>query len=1316
MDLSEVGHFESTEYAGYREVYVAKKQEVVNVEKWLDAIIADELGIPWVVARVYSNYVVDWMDGKHFNSWVPTIFAEFPVDEVMTKWKFEKESSNKTILRIEAKPWQYDQRVDSIRKCFQLAGVPDASVRYIRTVVLEKNGKPLTADESKKVESYLRNMVEETILSEWEKYAKLIAKKSPEWYEVIGGFRNMSDDGILQMAKEKWVMIALDDLQFIQAHYKKLRRDPSLAELKVLMTYWSDHCRHTTFHTKLKDIQISGDDAVSADINQTLKLLKKSRKELGKWDEDLTLMNIVTTPPQILKKHGIESLQRLDESDEINAFTYKTTIELEDGTKEEYIVMFKNETHNSPTQAAPFGGAATCIGWAIRDTASARGYTFYAMRVSGSADPTEPISSKTIWALSQRFISQFSALGHASYGNQIGIANGHVREYFSPGYRAKHLEVGYVLAYAPRNAVVRSKPRKWDMIVQFGWLLGRDGIGWAAVSGAWTGTHSDLIVWSHVQKWNAVIEAAIQSLMLDTEFTRLIKRCNDFGAGGISVAVWEIAPWVDIWLHKQKSKYEGLTEIEKTIAESQERMAIVIDPKNWEKACSIAERHNLELTKVGKVTSGKEWTWSVRMFDGENKVVDISRQFIESAGAPKTQEKIEIEAKSGEDLFLPFGEDISDDWERFLANLWRKEVSLQKGVGSIFDNSVGATTVLAPYGGRKQLSPQIAGVALFPTYNRNVDNTNSNTHGIMSRTAIANAIGFALPVLEKNHYIGAKYSIIEFVSKLIAVWVKWEDIYYGLQEYCESLGKDPKRWGKAVSMLLGAARTMLELKKAAIGGKDSMSGNWLDSEKNRVDVPPTLIALGNGTLDRDRVRSAEFQCIEKSGLGRRVLYYPVPKNANGLPKWKEYGKLLKKVEKMHDKGHVISSSVVGQGGLAATIAKMSLGNDIGFTFDTTKPGMQNLYIDDFWGIILEVSEEAQVEESTIIGTTKHESFITIWESNISLKRTKNALLRALEPVYPTQSSGWAVKAIRRYIGHTHQIITSGQAPEIITNQPRVLIPVFPGTNSHRDTEQALRRAGFTNISTFIFRDTSPEVIMESARLFAQVLRGKNVTVFPGGFSAGDEPDGSAKYTAMMMRMEVIKDVLQEFIEKSDTLTLGICNGFQLLIKLWLFSGDAPRINDYLKKDDMTLAHNTNLRHMTEMVGLRVTSTLSPWMSTVKVGDTYVIPTSHSEWGLRANEMQIAQLMRDGQIALQYLDENGNPTNKYNGSVQWIAALTSKDGCILGLMPHPERAYEFLWKNNPGNHMLPLFEWAAHAFGIKPQYQRSEWGILVPKVA
>lgn len=1127
----------------------------------------------------------------------------------------------------------------------------------------------------------------------------------------------MSADGLLQMAKEKWVLIALDDLEFIQIHYKKLKRDPSLAELKVLMTYWSDHCRHTTFNTKLKNIVVSWDEAVSNDINKSLEMLQKARKELGKWDQDLTLMNIVTTPPQILRKHGIESLQKLDESDEINAFTYKTTIELEDGTTEEYLVMFKNETHNSPTQAAPFGGAATCIWGAIRDNLSARGYTWYAMRVSGSADPTEPIDAKTIWALSQRFISQFSALGHASYGNQIGIANGHVREYFHPWFRAKHMEVGYVLAYAPQNAVVRSEPVKWDMIVQFGWFLGRDGIWWAAVSSSGAGTHSSDVVGSHVQKWNAVVEAAIQSLILDTEFTRLIKRCNDFGAGGVSVAAGEIAPGVDIWLHKQKTKYAGLNDYEKAIAESQERMAIVIDPKNWKEMCRIAAKHNLDLTQIGKVTSGEPWKGKVRMFDGKNKVVDISREFIESAGAPKIQDKIAIEAMSGKDLFLPFWEDIHDASERFLSNLRRKEVSLQKGLESQFDNSVGAATLFAPYGGKNQLSPQIWGVSLFETYNRYVDANNTNAHGMMSKTAIANAIWYALPILQKNSYIGAMYSIIEFVSKLVAIWVRKKDIYYGLQEYFESLGKDDKRWGKITSMLLGASRTMIELEIAAIGGKDSASGTGRDSEWARVDVPPTLIAMGNGALHRDRARSSEFQTIESDRKNwNRVVYYPVPRDADGLPDWGKYNALLESIEFMHDKWFILSSSVVLQWGLAATIAKMSLGNDVGFTFDMTKSGVDNLYVDDFGGIVLEVSSGADVDNRDIIGTTKHEPSISIWESDISLRKTKNALLRTLEPVYPTKSSGWSVKAIRRYTGHTHQIVSSRSAPEIITNQPRVLIPVFPGTNSHRDTEQALRRAGFTNISTFIFRDTSPEVIMESAQVFAEVLKDTNVTVFPGGFSAGDEPDGSAKYTAMMMRMEVIKDVLQEFIEKSDTLTLGICNGFQLLIKLWLFSGDAPRINDYLKKDDMTLAHNTNLRHITDMVNLRVTSTLSPWMSTVKVGDTFVIPISSSEGWFRASEFQIAQLIRDGQVAIQYLDENGNPTNKYNGSVQWIAALTSKDGRILGLMPHPERAYEFLWKNIPGNHMLPLFEWAAHAFGIKPQYQRSEWGILVPKAA
>jgi phosphoribosylformylglycinamidine synthase len=1317
MNLSDIQYFNTPEKKWYNEVYVAKKQELVNVEKWLELIIAEELKIPWVKARVYSNYVADGVDDQAFSKWVPTIFAELPVDEVMSKWEFEKVSTNKTVLRIEAKPGQYDQRVDGINKSFQLDGVPHANIRYIRTVVLEKNGKPLSTEESAKVEAYLRNIVEEMSLTEWEKYSKLLSNKSPEWYEIVGGFRTISSTGLEKFAKDKWIMIALDDLLFIQEHYKKLRRDPSIAELKVLMTYWSDHCRHTTFNTKLENITVTGDEAVSNDINTTLAILQGAREKLGKWDKDLTLMNIVTIPPQILKQNGIESLQKLDESEEINAFTYKTTIELEDGRTEEYLVMFKNETHNSPTQAAPFGGAATCIGWAIRDNLSARGYTFYAMRTSGSADPTEPIDAKTIWALSQRFISQFSALGHASYGNQIGIANGHVREFFSPGYRAKHMEVGYVLAYAPQDAVVRSEPKKWDLIVQFGWLLGRDGVAWAAVSSSSGGTHSAETVGSHVQKWNAVVEASIQALILDTAFTRLIKRCNDFGAGGISVAAWEIAPGVDIRLDKQKTKYAGLNEWEKAIAESQERMAIVIDPKDWKEMYRIAAKHNLVLTKVGKVTSGEKWKWQVRMFDGKRKVVDISREFIESAGAPKIQDGVEIEAKSGKDLFLPFWEEITDPRERFLMSLGRKEVSLQKWLESQFDNSVWAGTLFAPYGGKNQLSPQIWGVALFPTYNRNIDGKDQNPHAMISVIAVANAMGVALPVLEKNSYIGAMYSIIDFVSKLVAIWVKKNDIYYGLQEYFESLWKDSKRWGKITAMLLGAWRTMMELEIAAIGGKDSASGTGKDNDGERVDVPPTLIAMGNGVVHRDRARSAEFKPIwDIYLLWNKVAYYEVPRDADGLPDWEAYNTILATIEKMHDAWSIVSSSTVWQGGVAATIARMTLGNDIGFRFNTDNFTSDQLYVDDFGGIVLEVEKGTDIDQSRYLGMTQSDPNIIFGDTEISTEDSKNALMKTLEPVYSTESSGWAVEAILEYTGKAHEIISSPESANIITNQPRVLIPVFPGTNSHRDTEQWLRRAGFTNITTFVFRDTTPAVIMESAKLFALALKDTNVTVFSGGFSAGDEPDGSAKYSAMMMRMSIIKDILQDFIDKSDTLTLGICNGFQLLIKLGLFSESAPVINDYLKSGDMTLAHNTNLRHITDMVGLKVTSIKSPWMSTVKIGDTYVLPVSHGEWRLLASELQIAQMIRDGQIALQYLDNNGNPTNEQNGSVRWIAALTSRDGRIMWLMPHPERAYEFLWKNIPGNHMFPVFEWAAYAFGVKSAYQRSEGGILIRKSA
>lgn len=793
--------------------------------------------------------------------------------------------------------------------------------------------------------------------------------------------------------------------------------------------------------------------------------------------------------------------------------------------------------------------------------------------------------------------------------------------------------------------------------------------------------------------------------MLDTEFTRLMKRCNDFWAGWISVAAGEITPWLDIWLDKQKTKYAWMNEYELAIAESQERMCMVIEPEKWEEAQRIARNYNLELSHVWEVTNGEVGKGQLRMLYKWNAVVDISREFIDSAWSPKTQERVLIQAHSGKDIFESFWEDIVDDSQRFLENLKRKEVALQKGLGSIFDDSVWAGSVLALYGGVYQLSPQIAWVALLPTYNRNVDGFNTNPHWLMSRTAVANAIGFALSLADKNVYLASQFSIIEFVSKMVAVWVKKEDIYYGLQEYFEGLWKEDVRWGKVTAMLLWAVRAMFELELAAIWGKDSASGHAKTPE-GRVDVPPTLIPMWNGVIDRDRVRSAELQ-----KTGNTVFVFRVPKDENGLPDWEGYKKILSEVESLHDRWLIISSSVVEHGGLAATISKMAIGNRIGFSF-SQGIDTNSLYTDAFWDIIVEVTGDTVINTGKKIGTTIDTPEIVVWASKISLIDIQTTLLWTLEWVYSTASSGGEVAPISEYIATEAERILK---INIAKTQPKVLIPVFPGTNSHRDTAQALRRAGFTNIEIFYFRNTSPEALIESVTYFAQALKDSNVTVFSGGFWAGDEPDGSAKYMAMLMRMNQVKDILQEFLDTPDTLTLWICNGFQLLMKLGVFSGERPVVNEYLREWDMTLAHNVNLRHITDKVGLILTSNKWPWFWRIQLGDTFVIPTSHGEWRVLASQEQVLELIKNGQVVLQYLDEEGKPTNKYNWSVQGIAWLVSRDGRVLGLMPHPERAYEFLWKNIPGNHFLDIFWGAADAFGLKAGYVKNEVWVYVPNI-
>ena len=1295
-----------------REVYIARKIELETANS-LDNIIEEELWIKRVTTNLYVRYLVDGLTDEEYKTALPTIFGELPVEKLMSADEYmerEMEQSysycefNKE-LNIESLPGQYDDVVDATQQCLMLqTGNQNHNVRTFTTIGLHGN---ISDKDMEKIKKYLINPVDKqhTELSD-----KILLRDlpSPENVKILDGFTDLDKEWLQKFIKEYGLAMNVDDLDFAQQYFSGKWRNPTVAEIKVLDTYRSDHCRHGTFNTEIGEVKFDMDGILFSwnkkymeEIGGVQKKYEDYRKELGREDKPNTLMELATLWTKYLKAHPEinPNIKNIVESDEINACTFKTTVEMEDGTTEEREIMFKNETHNHPTEIEPFWWAATCLWWCIRDPLSGRSWVFQAMRVTWAADPTAPISETLSGKLAQSVISRLSALGYSSYGNQMGIHAGQVKQYFHKWYLAKRFEIGYVIAGAPASYIRREKPVAWDKVIMIWGKTGRDGVWWASTSSVGHDTDSVATMWASVQKGNPVEERKLARLFHDPKFTKFVKRCNDFWAWWVSVAIWELTRWLHIDLDKVPTKYSWLDGTELAISESQERMAIVIGPEDYDEVMKLIQEYNLEWTDVAQVTDNVDTPTDDRLimkWRGEN-IVDIDRDFLDMAGAKRTMERIKINVKDNLNL-NPIPTEVQSALENnniewaFLETLGRLSVASQKWLWSIFDNSVGWSNVLAMQWGKYQETPQEWMVSKIPTFN-----------GVDAKTVTISTHGFNPELASESAYLGAINAIKLAVSKQVALWWDYKTMRLSLQEYFGKLKDDPERWWECYGALLWAFKAQYELWIAAIGGKDSMSGTFKTKEGDEINVPPGVVAFAANMWNIDHIVSAEFK-----KPGNEVRYFPASQNRD------EYKAMLEYIQDLNKQWIISASSVIESWWLAANIAKMSFGNNIWFNGYIEQK--EDWFTDDLWWIVLEIAPDKKNEDLTYhlhkefsyykIGDTIAEKNIKINWKNIKMENALQAYKWTHEKTHPTTSWGWNVNLITpSEKAKTRNNLIEVSETWLAKNfnimkwlKPKVIIPVFSGTNSELDTAHQVRKAWMEAVE-FIFNNQTPELLMESTRKFAELLNDADMVVFPWWFSAWDQPHGSAKFIASIFRMNIVRDAMQRFLDKPDTLTLWICNGFQALIKLWVF--DASKITDHLTEYSPTLTYNTTGRHMTDQVGLQITSILSPMTSWVDIWDTFIIPISHGEGRIYMKDKEtLEKYIRNGQVVMQYLDVNGKPTSQYNWSLEWIAALCSPDGRILGMMPHPERTGLRLFQNIPGNHDFPIFRSAAKAFGVK----------------
>ena len=1229
-------------------IYVEKKKGFDHEAQNLLGEVHGLLGIQSVTGlRLLNRYDVEGVSEELFRSCIPTVFSEPPVDDTCDHCP-----EADVVFAVEYLPGQFDQRAASASECIQLISQGERpTVRTARVYLL--TGNPTEA-ELAQIKKYVINPVEAREASLSRKDTLQMDYPTPSAVETLTGFCELDEEGLANFVKEKGLAMDEADIAFCQNYFRFEKRDPTITEIRMIDTYWSDHCRHTTFGTILDEIEIRDVQVKKAFDNYLTmrKAVYAGRKK------NMCLMDLATIGAKYLASIG--KLKNLDESEEINACTVKIKCDV-DGEEQDWLYLFKNETHNHPTEIEPFGGAATCIGGAIRDPLSGRSYVYQAMRVTGAGDPLVPVSETMAGKLPQRKLVTTAAAGYSSYGNQIGLATGQVDELYHPGYVAKRLEIGAVVGAAPASNVRREVPAAGDIVVLLGGATGRDGCGGATGSSKAHKLESLETCGAEVQKGNAPIERKLQRLFRRPEATRLIKRCNDFGAGGVSVAIGELADGLAIDLDAVPKKYEGLDGTELAISESQERMAVVLAPQDVEAFVKLAHEENLDATVVATVTEDPRLTMTWK----GNTIVNISRNFLNSNGAEKRARVLVYDCQ---DYKVDWQ---GDTWAEKMKNLVTDlNVCSKKGLSERFDSTIGAATVLMPFGGKYQLTPAQAMAAKLPVSGE-------------TTTCSGMAWGYNPYLMEKKQYSGAYLAVVESISKLVASGFRYEDAYLTFQEYFERLGDAPERWGKPFAALLGALMAQVDLGVAAIGGKDSMSGSF-----ENLDVPPTLVSFATAIGNTKNVISPEF----KTAGSKVVWLYPEYQDKLELrPEPHSLKKLYKKVEELIASGKVKAAYTPGYGCAAEAVFKMCLGNRLGFALDAARDP-ENLFHPAYGSFILEVDPELELDMGVTLGTVTGTYALKMGGETIDLAALQEAWESKLEPVFPYRKAGATVDKISYEA-------TERKAPAIGIAKPRVIIPVFPGTNCEYDTARAFARAG-ADPKVLVINNLSASAVAESCAALTQAIRESQIVMLPGGFSGGDEPDGSAKFITAFLRAPSVTEAVHELLQKRDGLMLGICNGFQALIKLGLVPYGEIRP---ITAECPTLTFNTINRHQSMLVNTRIASNKSPWLSRCSVDEVHTIAISHGEGRFVASDEVVKSLIENGQVATQYVDAAGQPTMdlRYNpnGSVLAIEGITSPDGRVLGKMGHTERSGDELYKNVPGNKYQPLFEGGVDYFKL-----------------
>ena len=1244
---------------GCKSIFVEKK-EGFNVEgKSLLEDFKTNLRVESLEnVRVVNKYILGKVNEEDYKKSLYSVFSEKTVDNL---YEEKIPMDNEEIaFAVEYLPGQYDQRADSASECYALLTAGERiEVKTAKVIILKGN---LKEEEVQKIKHYYINPVDSREVDVYSKEL-LSGLEDPADVEIINGFIQKNDEEIASYHKELGLAMSVNDLLMIRDYFKNEERDPSITEIKVIDTYWSDHCRHTTFSTAIENVEIEEGKLNNPLIKSYNAYLKSRDFVYGKeTTRDENLMDIAVIVMKEMRKKGL--LEDLDVSEEINACSINVNIETDKGN-EEYLVMFKNETHNHPTEIEPFGGAATCLGGAIRDPLSGRTYVYQAMRVTGAADPTVEIDETLNGKLPQRTIVLGAAHGYSSYGNQIGLATGQVSEIYHPNYVAKRMEVGAVIAAAPKENVVREEPKASDLVILLGGRTGRDGIGGATGSSKEHTEESINTCGAEVQKGNPPTERKIQRLFRNEKVAKMIKRCNDFGAGGVSVAIGELTRGLDINLDMVPKKYEGLDGTEIAISESQERMAVVVNKEDAKEFISLSAEENLEAIVVAEVTD----TERLRMFWRGEKIVDLKREFLDTNGARQTTD---VKVELPKEYPLAIGEEVNVK-ERWMKTLTELNVASQKGLVERFDSTIGSGTVMMPFGGKYALTPAEGMAAKIPVLNGE------------SKDATLMSYGFNPELGMWSPYHMAYYAVIESVTKIAAMGGDYRKIRLTFQEYFERLGNNPSRWGKPFAALLGAYQAQSDLGLPAIGGKDSMSGSF-----GQLDVPPTLVSFAVAVEKASKIVSNELKKV-----GSKLVLLMAEKNDDYTLNVETFKNNLEALYKLTSNKKVLSASTVRFGGIAETLSKISFGNKIGIKFNGLSK--EELFGLNYGSVIVEVATDEDLNKAfegcsyKVIGETIEKPVIISeeYDFTFNIDDLISVYEKKLSKVFKivTEKSQESVPEIK--VEEKKIILPS--SPSIKTAKPRVIIPVFPGTNCEYDCNRAFTKAG-AETTELVFKNYSKSALLESIEALEKQIRESQIIMIPGGFSAGDEPDGSGKFIATIFRNERIKDAVNDLLKNRDGLVLGICNGFQALIKLGLVPyGEIVDIEE----DMATLTYNNINRHMSSIIRTKITSNKSPWFSEVNVGDIHNVAISHGEGRFIANEELLRQLITNDQIATQYVDLEGNvsldmPFNP-NGSVLGIEGITSPDGRVLGKMGHSERIGEDLYVNVPGNFDQKIFE-------------------------